>query len=392
MRRLITLVLTMLFFLPGFFRPASAATAFPPITVSLPGRGTAPAEAGFSFPGKAGRVYFAEYSPDSAEWFFLPRFIVGDGGPVEWTVAFAEKTGHFRFSSYPVRPDDWVSGAAETPLAEYRLFFSRAVGRPVSYHVSLPPGYAQEKERRYPVLYWLHGSGPGVAGIPRLTRFFHRAFATGLVPPMIIIFPNGLSDGMWCDSRDGSSPVESMFIEDLIPHVDMTLRTIPDRRGRMVEGFSMGGYGAARLGLKHPGLFAAFSALGAGPLQLDFLARDRALPTPLPARKRVFEKVYGGDASFFEMQSPMRLAEAYAGASGEKVVARVVVGERDPLRDNNRLFHRRLEELGIPHEYRELPGVGHDPMETLRGANAPGSAFYHRVFQAPERSSSGGIR
>ena len=62
---------------------------------------------------------------------------------------------------------------------------------------------------------------------------------------MIVVLPNGLKDGWWVDMADGSQPVESVILKDLIPHVDATYRTISDRRGRAVEGFSMGAGGAA---------------------------------------------------------------------------------------------------------------------------------------------------
>ncbi|MFC1596366.1 alpha/beta hydrolase [Planctomycetota bacterium] len=82
----------------------------------------------------------------------------------------------------------------------------------------------------------------------------------GRVSPMIVVMPNGLrGNTMYCDSRDGQYPVETVIINDLIPHVDATYRTVASREGRAVEGFSMGGFGAAHMGFKYPDLFGVVS-------------------------------------------------------------------------------------------------------------------------------------
>ncbi|MFZ4650768.1 MAG: alpha/beta hydrolase-fold protein [Rubrivivax sp.] len=70
------------------------------------------------------------------------------------------------------------------------------------------------------------------------------------------MFVNGLPARLWADSKDGASPVETVLIREVIPGVDRSFRTQASREGRILEGFSMGGYGAARLGFKHPELFA----------------------------------------------------------------------------------------------------------------------------------------
>ena len=81
----------------------------------------------------------------------------------------------------------------------------------------------------------------------------------GAAPACLVVFVNGLPSGMYVDWKDGSTPVESMIVKDLVPHIDATWRTIATREGRMLDGFSMGGYGAARLGFKHANLFRAVS-------------------------------------------------------------------------------------------------------------------------------------
>jgi enterochelin esterase-like enzyme len=274
-----------------------------------------------------------------------------------------------------------VTDAADTDLVEFETFRSAAVGEKVSYHVYLPEAYRREPGRRFPVIYWLHGSGPGTKGIPFLASYYAEAMDSGRMPPAIVVFANGLPDGMWSDSKDGAVPVESMFIDDLIPHIDKTYRTIASREGRIIEGFSMGGYGAGRLGLKHADKFRAVSMLGAGPLQTDFLEDDPNLQ-PIALRERIFAKVYGSDPQYFLSRSPWRLAERRAGQLPSDFRLRIVVGEEDRLRDNNREFSRHLKSLGIKHDYTEIPGVGHDAMGTVSGSEEQAMAFYRSVLPA----------
>lgn len=85
-----------------------------------------------------------------------------------------------------------MTPAAATPRAEYQLLFSEAIQAPVSYHIYLPPLYPLQPMRRFPVIYWLHGSGPGIMGIPALTQYFHNAIQSQKIPPVIVVFPNGL--------------------------------------------------------------------------------------------------------------------------------------------------------------------------------------------------------
>ena len=76
-----------------------------------------------------------------------------------------------------------------------------------------------------------------------------------ILPPCIAVLPNGMVSSFYRDAANGELPVESVIIKDLIPHVDQTYRTLAEHSGRVIEGYSMGGYGSAHLGFKYPGLF-----------------------------------------------------------------------------------------------------------------------------------------
>jgi endo-1,4-beta-xylanase len=152
-------------------------------------------------------------------------------------------------------PPQWVKPPIEAIHTYYKTFSSRTVGGDVSYLIYLPPGYEKAQEKHYPVTYWLHGRGGAQTGIPALVERLTKAIEAGKTPPMIVVFVNGLPQGGYMDSADGKQPVESYIIRDLIPHIDQTYRTIASSEGRLVEGFSMGGSGAARFGVKYPELF-----------------------------------------------------------------------------------------------------------------------------------------
>jgi S-formylglutathione hydrolase FrmB len=213
----------------------------------------------------------------------------------------------------PQAPVVWTTVAVSAPGLQYRTFTSAIARATVSYHIYTPPQYDSEPTRRFPVLYWLHGSGGGLTGIPILTAYFDEAIRAGRIPPMLVVYPNGMSSSMWADSKDGRVPMESMVVRNLVPHVDATFRTIATREGRLLEGFSMGGSGASRLGLRYPDVFGAMSMLAAGPLDLDFNG-PRATGNPAE-RAQILHDVYSDDMTYYVVLNPFTVAEQYAATS-----------------------------------------------------------------------------
>ena len=275
-------------------------------------------------------------------------------------------------------PVNWITPVVDAPNTKHLVFFSKSAAAEVSFHICLPLAYDHDTTKSFPVLYWLHGSGGGGDGIPVLVDFFSKAILNGKIAPMIIVFPNGLPHGMWCNSKDGKQPVEDMFINDLIPFVDSSFRTIDEKRGRIVEGFSMGGYGAARFGFKYNHIFAAFSMMGAGPMQLDFSV---VAPHNQAIQPIIYKDVYGEDMSYFEAQSPWRLAEQFGHKLQNPTPKRVVVGKSDFTYMANLDFHNHLDSLSIPHQYRAFEDIDHSlgPLFSALGENNWG--FYNAVFK-----------
>jgi enterochelin esterase-like enzyme len=272
-----------------------------------------------------------------------------------------------------------VTPRVEGSGLSFHTFRSHAAGTEVSFHIYAPPAYAADPDRRFPVVYWLHGSGGGVSGISRLSSLVDEAVATGRVQPFLLVFVNGLRMGMYVDWANGRAPLETVIVQELRPHVDANWRTIATREGRLLDGFSMGGYGAGRFGFRYPELFRSVSMMGAGPVQ-ETLER-----TPRASRVRaedLLRDVYGGGQDRFRAVSPRRYAEQNAATLARDSRLRLVIGDRDETLENNRDFHEHLTRLGIPHDWIVLPGVGHDPMGVLTALGDRHWAFYRDAFAA----------
>jgi len=275
---------------------------------------------------------------------------------------------------------EWVTRQVKAPRVTFHTFDSAAAKAKVSYHLYRPAAYERDPQRRFPVVYWLHGSGGGLAGIPQVARHFDAAIEAGKTPPCLVVFVDGLVEGMYVDWKDGTAPLETVIVKDLVPHIDGAYRTIATREDRLLDGFSMGGYGAARLGFKFPEMFRAVSIVGAGPMQAELVQ------TPRAGRQRaaeVLSKVYGGDQAYFRSVSPRTLAEQNAAAIAEGSLVRVVIGDKDEAFEDSCLFHEHLNALKIPHTWTVLPGVAHDPVGALRAMGDDNWAFYREAFNAP---------
>ena len=270
----------------------------------------------------------------------------------------------------------WVAPDTAPERTTYRTFASRAAGEPVGYACYLPPGYDNESSRRYPVIYWLHGLG----GDPRrggtFVRLLDQAIRDRVAPPAIAILVNGLRNGFYCDAANGKWPVERVLIAELLPHVDATYRTIPTREGRAIEGQSMGGFGAARLGFGHPELFGAVSISAGALLDADRIREN-------PTRQRgLFRSVWGEDFAYFEACSPWHITRQNADAIRGRTAVRVVVGDQDRLLGANERYHQLLDELGIAHTYTVVPGAGHGYDEKFLPLGVGSFAFFADAFAA----------
>jgi S-formylglutathione hydrolase FrmB len=128
--------------------------------------------------------------------------------------------------------------------------------------VYLPLSYAKNKNRRYPVVYFLHGYGLGAEAYMSAlwaSDAADRDAAAGTSKEMIVVFPDSFT--IYNGSMYSNSPTtgnwETYLTEDLISYIDSHYRTIATRDSRGLAGHSMGGYGTLRIAMKYPDLYAA---------------------------------------------------------------------------------------------------------------------------------------
>jgi len=143
--------------------------------------------------------------------------------------------------------------------------------------VYLPPSYARDTTRRYPVLYFLHGyTATAEAYVKSLAipDSIDRAVAAG-ARELIVVIPDAFTK--YSGSMFSNSPTigdwEAFIARDLTEFIDKRYRTIASRDGRGLAGHSMGGYGTMRIGMKQPAAFAALYAMSSCCLMNDPTAR-----------------------------------------------------------------------------------------------------------------------
>jgi endo-1,4-beta-xylanase len=190
---------------------------------------------------------------------------------------------------------------------------------------------------------------------------------------MIVVYVNGMIRSSYVDSADGKIPVETVTIKELIPHIDATYRTITSREGRMVEGFSMGGGGAAKWGFKYPDLFGSISIIDGA-----LFAPDDASPKTAETLKAV----YGGDRERFEANNPWKLAEKNADRVKGRTKIRIVT-RTTGLGGTNQKFHEYLEQLGLANDIYIIPDAPHSPNPLYDGLGERNWPFYREAFATP---------
>jgi enterochelin esterase-like enzyme len=210
-----------------------------------------------------------------------------------------------------------VDGAGST--IDVSRYQSVALRREGSFYVYLPPGYAST-ERRYPVLYLLHGnSQPASAFLDiGLQRELDRLIARHAIPPLIaVMIQGGPGSNNWRDI--GAMHYESYVLE-VQELIDRTLPTIAARDARAIAGDSMGGYGAMNVALGNPFRFGVVESwLGF----FDGLAPELRADRPIISRLGLHAYVYGGESDRIADPSenaPFAAALRRAGASAHGAV------------------------------------------------------------------------
>ena len=282
--------------------------------------------------------------------------------------------------------------AAATGTLRFDSLWTPSLGVWKRLVVYLPPSYARDTGRRYPVAYYLHGMWGGEGDWS--TQGNIRAIADSLIargmPELIIAMPDG-DNGYyttWATPGDYEScrrepPIpepavtycvrrpryDVYLVRDVAGHVDSAYRTRGDPAHRAVAGLSMGGYGAVTLALRYPEVWSA-AASHSGVLALILRGRDPDGAPIAAASAEALERqwgprfwplihpVFGSDTAGWWAREPARLAEQRAASNVPPPALFIDVGIDDQLVVSaNRVFIDELRRLGIPVEYREWPGA-----------------------------------
>jgi len=230
-------------------------------------------------------------------------------------------------------------------VVQERSFASAALQRTVKYNVVLPVGY-ESSQKRYPVLYLLHGWNGDYTNWVRLTNLVKYAEQFD----MIIVTPDAGNSWYVNSATAPRNRVQDYVANDLVDDVDRNWRTIAAPHRRAIAGLSMGGYGSVLLALKYPGTFAmAGSISGAfdGPTRVEhdmpqLLESVIEAYGPADSTTRAENDVYRLSAT----AEPNRVPYFY-----------IDCGSQDPLVESNRKLIRALAAQGLRYEYHEYAGA-----------------------------------
>jgi enterochelin esterase-like enzyme len=260
--------------------------------------------------------------------------------------------------------------------------------------VYLPPSYESEPDRRYPVVYQLHGWMPGAeqyAGMLNLQEGTDRAIASGAAREMIVVVPDGQTvhgGGMYSSSVT-TGDFEAFIARDLVDYIDRNYRTIPERASRGLSGHSMGGYGTLRIGMKYPELYSSIYAMSScclSPRGVDQAVRQAAELTtmeeaasagvgprvvltlaaawsPNPDRPPFYFDlpVQGGEVqplivAKWAANAPLAMLDQYVLNLRRLEAIAIDIGLQDGLIRDNEAMSKALNAYGIPHTYETYEG------------------------------------
>ena len=258
----------------------------------------------------------------------------------------------------------------------------------VGYNIYLPASYdASDTDKRYPVLYVLHGlGGDENTFIDQTWGFPYIEALRNAGDNIIIVFVNNADYGWYTDSQDGLVPARSTVIDELIPHIDATYNTIADGKSRAIDGFSMGGQGALALAFENPEMFSSVIAYAPGLAHSLDTFVSMGWTDPL---NEIF--CYNEDPQaaeeYYQIVNAFAVLEQNKdaiAASGMKV--KLVWGENDAVGNvASDDMYTALETAGVNVAKKVIPGFDHN--SPYYGNESYESIYYHignLQFETPQ--------
>ncbi len=219
-------------------------------------------------------------------------------------------------------------------------YFSKSTGTTRCCFVYAPPGYDTNLAVRYPVLYLQHGMGEDERGWSDQGRtgfILDNLIAEGKAKPMLVVMDDGgITPGAMGGPRKDGGPnfwdkFGPILIVDIIPMIDSTYRTIPDREHRAMAGLSLGGTQTMQITQAHLDQFAYIGVFSA--------------PFGFPQVPGGYNGLLGDPAAFARQVNVLFVSYGTAGDLATRGTQR---------------FHQALEQAGIKHVYYESAGTGHE--------------------------------
>lgn len=260
----------------------------------------------------------------------------------------------------PLRPfiEPWfIWGAVFAAKVDSLEVPSAAMNKTFRAAVVLPDSYLNSKSQTaaYPVMYLLHGASGHFRSW--LTSTPDKVVVKNLADQynLIIVMPEGEVYSWYLDSPvNPESKFETHIINEVIPKVDATYRTIANKNGRVISGYSMGGHGAMYLSIRHPELFCAAGTMS-GAMDMNW-SKFRISESYSQSLRDRFQKLLGTPDPNSEMVAKHSVVNMVEAIKKNAIPIIIDCGVDDFLLEVNRELHRRLVYNQVPHDYIERPG------------------------------------
>lgn len=245
------------------------------------------------------------------------------------------------------------------PNYRHLKVYSPSMNRETGCSLFLPRCYDHDHNRRFPVIYMLHGGYGNETTCPGITYPTFREIMDDLNTPAIVVYPNGGALSDFCDRKASRSRGETSVIKEVLPYIDGHFRTLPSRAHRAVIGYSAGCYGAQKFFFKYPDLFTACIGFGGGAHNYDVTNNAFILEG--------LKRKFGGDPAYLRRNNVYRfIVMNRAFIQDRPYYIRLVCGENDFMLENAGYFESFLHDHGYEADVTIVDGIGHS-LEKLWG-------------------------
>jgi S-formylglutathione hydrolase FrmB len=232
---------------------------------------------------------------------------------------------------------------------------SKFVPPEVHYCALLPDGFQATSIKTYPALYFLHGLGQNSQSLFNngMWNLVDELRGEKKIADFVIITPDA-GRSFYINSKDGKTRYEDFFLQEFVPAMERKYHLEHSRKGRVISGISMGGYGALRMAFKHPEMFAAVSAHSAA--LIEELPKGAAQTSMSAIVGTAFGRPLDND--YWKKQTPFAIAKT-ADLKGLKIYFDCGDHDQFGFDAGAEALHRLLTTHKVSHEYHIYPG-GHD--------------------------------